>query len=332
MSSITDVSGIKVGQAQDEDALTGVTVILVPEGAVAGIDVRGAAPGTRESDLLDPSSLVPFVNAIALCGGSAFGLAAASGVVNYLHERNYGFQTPQGRVPIVPAAVIYDLGVGQPDKYPDALMGYLACSVANSAVMEGNFGAGAGASVGKVLGPDFAMKSGVGTASAPLRLALPGGPRYEYTVGALVVTNAWGDIHRGEGVLAGAYHRLDGYFLGTMRLLREGRLAAPIPAPGTNTTLAVIATDAPLTKAAAHRLAMMAHDGMARAIQPAHTMFDGDLVYALSTGGLPPAPLVDPLLLTVLGALAADVLLQAIHRSVTETNAAGGLPALQSQT
>ncbi|HEX2911293.1 MAG TPA: P1 family peptidase [Chloroflexia bacterium] len=325
MNSITDVPGIRVGQAQHEEGMTGVTVILVPEGAVAGVDVRGAAPGTRETDLLNPANLVEKVNAIALCGGSAFGLAAAQGVVNYLQERGYGFETPFGKVPIVPAAVIYDLGLGEHDAYPDPLMGYLACSVADKTVMEGNFGAGAGASIGKVLGNDSAMKSGEGTASTTLNLVLPNGPSYSYTVGALAVTNAFGDVYDGDRIIAGACRHSDGEFLNTMQMFRDGLV--PLAPSNGNTTLGVVATDAPLTKAQACRLAMMAQDGLARAIQPVHTMFDGDVVFALSTGGLPPTAETNPLLLTLLGSLAADVLCKAIQRSVTEARPAGGLPA-----
>ena len=176
MGSITDVPGVKVGQAEDAIALTGVTVILLPEGGVTGVDVRGASPGTRETDLLDPANTVQKVNAIALCGGSAFGLAAANGVMRYLREQDIGFETPYGKVPIVPAAVIYDLGVGQPDVFPDDIMGYQAARLAGTTVTEGNAGAGAGASIGKVLGSSGAMKSGVGTSSATLNLAIPGLP------------------------------------------------------------------------------------------------------------------------------------------------------------
>ncbi len=329
MGSITDVPGVKVGQAQDEETRTGLTVILVPEGAVAGVDVRGAAPGTRETDLLDPANLVQMVNAIALCGGSAFGLAAAEGVVNYLREGGFGFVTPGGKIPIVPAAVIYDLAVGRADKYPDAVMGYQACSQAGSRVIEGNYGAGAGASIGKILGPQNAMKSGIGTASAQLNLTLPGQLVQQYTVGALVVTNAFGDIYDGDRLLAGVCRHPDGVLLDTVRLLKGGTGEIVRPALGTNTSLAVVATDAPLTKAAAHRLAIMAQDGLARAIRPAHTMFDGDVVFAISTGGLPSGPLVDPYLLTALGSLAAETLTKAIIRSVSEARPAAGLPSVQ---
>jgi L-aminopeptidase/D-esterase-like protein len=326
MGTITDVPGVKVGQAQDEEGLTGVTVVLLPGGGVAGVDVRGASPGTRETDLLDPANTVQKINAMALCGGSAFGLAAAGGVVKYLREQGMGFDTPYGKVPIVPAAVIYDLGLGQPEVFPDELMGYQAASLASSTVVEGNAGAGMGASIGKILGNAGAMKSGVGTASSSLNLALPGLPTYRYMVGALVVTNAFGDVYRDGRILAGA-RQPGGGFINTAQLLRDGM--ARSPSAGTNTTLAVIATDAPLHKAAAKRLAVMAHDGLARSINPVHTMFDGDVVFAVSTGGLPPISEIDPLLVTALGSLAADILAEAVQRSVTEALPAGGLPAWQ---
>lgn len=326
MGAITDVPGVKVGQAQDAIALTGVTVLVFPDGAVAGVDVRGASPGTRETDLLDPANTVQKINALVLSGGSAFGLASATGVVKYLREQGLGFDTPYGKVPIVPAAVIYDLGLGQPDLFPDEIMGYQAARLASSQVAEGNVGAGTGASIGKILGNTGAMKSGVGTASASLNLAVPGLPAAHYTVGALVVTNAFGDVYNGNQILAGA-RLAGGGFVNTSYLLREG-VAQP-PAAGTNTTLAVVATDAPLSKAGAKRLAVMAHDGLARAINPVHTMFDGDVVFAVSTGGLPVSSELDALLITALGSLAADILAEAVHRSVTTVTTAGGLPALQ---
>ncbi len=328
MGSITDVPGIKIGQAQDEDALTGVTVVLCPEGAIGGVDVRGAAPGTHETDLLNPVNLVQKVHAIALCGGSAFGLAAVGGVVNYLSERGYGFVTPASKIPIVPAAVIYDLTVGNSEIRPDPLMGYLACSVAGTTVMEGNFGAGAGASIGKILGNNSAMKSGVGTASAKMKLPRPNGPPLEYTVGAIVVTNAFGDIYLGDQVLAGACRHPEGGLLNTVRMLQEGRLPVAPPS-GVNTTLAVIATDAPLDKSGATRVAMMAQDGLGRAVRPAHTMFDGDVIFAISTGGFPSSPEPNPLVLTMLGTIAAEIIVKAVHRSVTEARPAGGLPSYQ---
>ncbi len=333
MGSITDVPGVVVGQAQDEEGLTGCTVVLTTDGAVAGVDVRGSAPGTRETDLLDPSNLVQKIHAVGMFGGSAFGLAAATGIMNFLQERDHGFETPHGLIPIVPAAVIYDLGVGYADRYPDALMGYLACSVAGKEVMEGNFGAGSGASIGKIFGPNCAMKAGIGTTSATLKFAVPADNHvYNYTVGAIVVTNAFGDVYKNGHIVGGACQHPDGELLDTSRLLREGvrpkhpQTQMPLIS---NTTIACVATDVPLTKAAARKLAQMAQDGISQAIRPAHTMFDGDTVFALSTGGLPHGPNVDPLLLTALGSLAAELLAEAIYRSIFEARPAGGLPSAQ---
>lgn len=335
MGAITDVPGIKVGQAQNEEAATGCTVILTPQGAVAGVDVRGSAPGTRETDVLDPQNLVQMVQAVVLCGGSAFGLAAVQGVVNWLREHDYGFDTAEAKVPIVPAAVIYDLGLGAPDVYPDSLMGYLACTVAGDEVgdvMEGNFGVGAGASVGKILGSSGAMKSGVGTASAKLHLRHPAtNVLYDFTVGALVVTNAFGDVYQNGKIIAGARDQHK-HFVDSCRVLRDNSfLSNPAaPKPAQNTTLAVVATDAPLTKIACQKIAQMAHDGMARAIRPVHTMFDGDTIFALSTGGLPTQSLVEPFLLTALGSLAAEMVESAIIRSVMEACPAAGLASYLS--
>jgi L-aminopeptidase/D-esterase-like protein len=306
---ITDVAGIRVGHAHDLEARTGCTVVLCDdEGAIAGVDVRGAAPGTRETDLLDPTCLVERVHAIVLAGGSVFGLDSACGVVRYLEERGVGFDTGAARVPIVPAAVIYDLAVGYGRVRPDWRMGYEACERASrDPVQEGQVGAGAGATVGKVLGHSFASPGGVGTAS----MKLPDGS----TVGAMVVVNAFGDITDPASgrILAGA-RRPDGRgWLDTSHAITSGRIErmkAKAPNPFSkieNTTLAVVATDAGLTKAQAKRVASMAHDGMARVIRPAHTMFDGDTIFVLSTGHTHGD-------MTVIGSLAAEVVARAIVR------------------
>jgi L-aminopeptidase/D-esterase-like protein len=308
--SITDVPGIQVGHAHNLEARTGCTVILCgQEGAVAGVDVRGAAPGTRETDLLDPSNLVDRVHAIVLTGGSVFGLDSACGVVRFLEERGIGYETGAARVPIVPAAVIYDLGVGGAHIRPDSAMGYEACTRSSSdRVEEGQVGAGAGATVGKILGHGLASPGGIGTAS----VELPDGA----TLGVLVVVNSFGDIiDRSSGrILAGARNPSTGGWLDTSRELARGSAysakvsssARDFP-PVENTTLAVVATDAALTKAQARRIASMAHDGLARAIRPVHTMFDGDTVFALSTGNRKSD-------VTTIGALAADLLADAIAR------------------
>ncbi len=275
--SITDVLGLEVGHFTDARRPTGCTVIVLREGAVAGVDVRGAAPGTRETDLLHPSNLVERVHAIMLAGGSAWGLDAASGVMQWLEENNIGLPVGFGLVPIVPAAVLFDLPVGDARIRPDASAGYQACLAAGrSAPAEGNVGAGAGALVGKLFGLQRAMRGGIGSAA----ISVDG-----VTVGAIVACNAMGDIvdPRTGAVIAGA-RTADGAGL---RNSRDALLAGEGPQPvlaGTNTTIGVIATDAILSKAQAHRLAVVAHDGLARSINPVHTMSDGDTLFALGTG------------------------------------------------
>jgi L-aminopeptidase/D-esterase-like protein len=276
--AITDVPGVLVGHAQNLVALTGCTVVLTAEGAIGGVDVRGGAPGTRETDLLDPTAMVSVVHAIALCGGSAFGLAAATGVVDWLHEHAIGFDTGVAKVPIVPAAVIFDLAVGRADRWADSTMGYAACAAAGAIVTEGCVGAGTGATVGKLLGPAGAIKSGIGSWSETLADGT--------VIGALVVCNAWGDIYRqSDGrIIAGTRDPQSGRLIDSMALLRQPAYQVAANAAAQNTTLAVIATDARLSKAQATKLAQMAQDGLARAIRPVHTPFDGDTVFALSTG------------------------------------------------
>ena len=271
------MAGIEVGHFTDTRRPTGCTVVMAREGAVAGVDVRGAAPGTRETDLLHPSNLVDKVHAIMLAGGSAWGLEAATGAVRWLEERGVGLDVAVGRLPIVPAAVLFDLLVGDMRIRPDAAAGYAACAAASSAdPAEGNVGAGAGAVVGKVFGIQHAMKGGVGTAS----ITVDG-----VTVGALIACNALGDVIDPDTaqVMAGA-RTDDGRALrDTRRALLRGQPPQPLLA-GTNTTIGVVATDAILTKAQAHRLAIAAHDGLARSINPVHTMSDGDTLFSLGTG------------------------------------------------
>ena len=275
--SITRVAGIEVGHFTDTRRPTGCTVVMAREGAVAGVDVRGAAPGTRETDLLHPSNLVDKVHAIMLAGGSAWGLEAATGAVRWLEERGVGLDVAVGRLPIVPAAVLFDLLVGDMRIRPDAAAGYAACAAASSAdPAEGNVGAGAGAVVGKVFGIQHAMKGGVGTASVTVD---------GVTVGAFIACNALGDVIDPDTaqVMAGA-RTDDGRALrDTRRALLRGQPPQPLLA-GTNTTIGVVATDAILTKAQAHRLAIAAHDGLARSINPVHTMSDGDTLFSLGTG------------------------------------------------
>jgi L-aminopeptidase/D-esterase-like protein len=324
--AITDVPGIAVGQADDYEALTGCSVVLCEGGAVGGVDVRGGAPGTRETDLLRPLHLVQVVHAVLLAGGSAFGLDAAGGVMRYLEEKRVGFDTRLAKVPIVPAAILFDLGIGRPDVRPDAAMGYQACRRASTdRPAEGNVGVGMGATIGKIFGMAGAMKSGIGTAS----LELGGGA----VVGALAAVNALGDvIDPTDGrILAGARPvrwgplRLGGRgpFADTLAILRSapGRTILRL-ASRANTVLAVVATNARLTKEQANLVAQMAHDGVARAIRPAHTLLDGDTVFSLSTG----RRRVD---VTIVGAFAAEVVSRAIVRAVGSAHGAGGLPAVR---
>ena len=320
--SLTDVAGVRVGHFTDTRRPTGCTVVLVPEGTVAGVDVRGAAPGTRETELLSPLNSVEHIHALLLAGGSAFGLDAAGGVMRWLDERGVGIRLgpAQGTersakpicVPIVPAAILFDLWVGDASIRPDAASGYAACDAATAdAVTEGNVGAGAGASVGKLFGIDRAMRGGIGSASISV-----GG----ITVAALVAVNALGDVidPTTGHVVAGA-RTPDGLALqGTMAALLRGDVPAPLQ-PGSATTLSVIATDAVLSKAQVNKVAQMAHDGLARAINPVHTAGDGDTVFALATGGSGRAGNV-----TLVGALAAEAMATAVVRAVRAATALHG--------
>ena len=275
--SITRVAGIEVGHFTETRRPTGCTVIMTRDGAVGGVDVRGAAPGTRETDLLNPSNLVDKVHAIMLAGGSAWGLDAATGAMRWLEERGIGLDVAVGRVPIVPAAVLFDLLVGDMRIRPDAAAGYAACEAASTAdPAEGNVGAGTGAAVGKIFGIQCAMKGGIGTASVTVD---------GITVGALIACNALGDVIDPDTaqVIAGARTN-DGLRLrDTRRALLRGEPPRPLLA-GTNTTIGVVATDAVITKVQAQRLAMAAHDGLARSINPVHTLSDGDTMFSLGTG------------------------------------------------
>jgi L-aminopeptidase/D-esterase-like protein len=311
--AITDVPGIAVGHAQNDEALTGCTVVLAGQGAVVGVDVRGRAPGTRETDLCRPGTWVERAHAVLLTGGSAFGLDAAGGVMRYLRERGLGFETGVIPVPIVPAAVIFDLGIGEP-VWPDADDAYQACLEAtDTSVRQGNVGAGTGATVGKLLGPAGAMKAGLGTASVRLG---------EVTVGALMVVNAVGDVvlPGTNRIVAGARDPESGEFADSARtLLRRGRPSQSPP----NTTIGVVATDAELDPAEVQELARMAHDGLARTIRPAHTIFDGDTIFALATGraGALAVPDLD------LTAAVVDTVERAVVNAVRYAEPAGGVPS-----
>lgn len=316
-NAITDVLGIEVGHYTDLSAVTGCTVVLCREGAVAGVDVRGSAPGTRETDLLRPVNLIQQVHAVVLSGGSAYGLDVASGVMRWLEERRIGFSVGVGVVPIVPAAVLFDLTIGHADVRPNAEAGYAACQVAGGGpVTEGSIGAGTGATVGKLFGPGFAVKGGLGTAARQIANGV--------TVGALVAVNAFGDVvDPTTGTLvAGPRDPSHGGMVSTLERM-GGDLSQTMFGFALNTTLAVVATDAILTKEGANKIAQMAHDGLAQAIRPAHTMWDGDTVFALATGKSGVTGDV-----TVLGALAAALLAEAVIRAVRQATALGGIPAV----
>jgi L-aminopeptidase/D-esterase-like protein len=317
---LTAIAGLKVGHYTFAERPTGCTVVVAAKGAVAGVDVRGGSPGTRETDLLDPVNTVQQVHAIVLAGGSAFGLDAASGVMRWLEEKGIGLETRGGLVPIVPAAILFDLGVGDGRLRPTAECGYKAAAAATDGpVAEGNVGAGAGATVGKLMGPGRAMKGGLGSAA----LAFPDGLR----VAALVVVNAVGDVvDPGTGRVVAGVRTLDGRGLADARvLLRSGALAPPPERPrtGENTTIGVVATNARLTKAEATKVAQMAHDGLARALWPAHLPSDGDTVFALATGEHAKTDV------GTVGALAAEAVKEAIVRAA---RAAKGLPGYPSAT
>jgi L-aminopeptidase/D-esterase-like protein len=322
-AGLTSVAGIKVGHYTLSERPTGCTVVLAEKGAVGGVDVRGGAPGTRETDLLNPVNTVERVNAIVLSGGSAFGLDAASGVMRYLEERGIGYPTSAIPVPIVPAAILFDLGVGgKPKVFPDADCGYRAAtSATNGPVAEGNVGAGAGATIGKLAGAGRAMKAGIGTAS----FTLPDGT----IVAALVAVNAVGDvIDPDTGQVVAGVRTPDGKSLADARkLLRSPDFKLPARPPvAVNTTIGVVATNARLTKAQATKLAQMAQDGLARALYPTHTPVDGDTIFALATGERESADVLK------IGVFAADVVAQAIVRAAREATGIPGYPAARDLT
>lgn len=319
--AITDVPGIRVGHAQDLEALTGCTVVLCDDRAVGGVSQRGGAPGTRETDPLRPMHLVQKVDAVVLSGGSAFGLESATGVVRYLEEQGRGFDVRILKVPIVPAAILFDLAVGRSDVRPDAAMGYAACEAATRAAqVQGNVGAGTGATIGKSLGLGGATKSGLGTASLGLGSGI--------VVGALAAVNAFGDvIDPNSGRTVAGARQADPQdpdrrerFADTMTVLAQQAGAAGREfGAGENTIIAVVASNARLDKEETNKVAEMAHDGIARTIRPAHTMFDGDTVFALSTGEIPADT-------SIVGAFAAEALAWAILNAVIHARSIAGIP------
>jgi L-aminopeptidase/D-esterase-like protein len=315
-NAITDVPGIKVGHAQDMDAITGCTVVMCEKGATGGVDQRGGAPGTRETDLLRPMHRVEKAHAVLLTGGSAFGLDAAGGVMAYLEECKIGFNVGMTHVPIVPAAVLFDLGIGDWRVRPDAAMGRAACLAASGGpVAQGCVGAGTGACVGSIFGPGFQMKSGIGTASIDLGGGL--------IVGALVAVNAFGDVvdpANGQ-IIAGARQPPRGkHFADTLKAMRSPAGKAVLGLAARSTVIGVVATNAALNKEQVNKVAQMAQDGLARTIRPAHTMFDGDTLFALATG----KKKAD---VNLVGAYAAEVTAQAILNGVRAATGMGGRPA-----
>ena len=307
--------GIKLGHWQDPEGITGCTVLLPASGAMrAGVHVGGGSPGTRETDLLEPTRAVGEVHALLLTGGSAFGLDAASGVVRYLRDQGRGFDVGVARVPIVPAAVIFDLAIGSPAAFPDNAAGYVACQAASEdEARQGTVGAGYGAVIGKILGPSGAVKGGLGLASSVETDAV--------RVGAIAVVNAGGDVLDRDGRIVAGTRQGDG-FLDSAAFLRTGRtMERVMPRMLTNTTLVAVATSARMDKVALTFLARQAHDGLARALSPAHTGFDGDTAFALSTGD----DEVDP---NVVAAIAVDLVAEAIRNAVRAATGVGGIPAI----
>lgn len=311
---ITDIAGIRVGHDTQLEAGTGCTVILCDKAAVAGVDVRGGAPATRETDLLRPLHMVEHVHAILLTGGSAFGLDAASGVMRYLEERQIGFDVGVARVPIVPAAALFDLAIGSATLRPDAAAGYRACQQAtDEAIAQGTVGAGTGATVSKTMGPFSMIKGGIGSASTQLADGTH--------IGAIVAVNAFGDI-------------IDPQTQQAIASMKKpvSEQAQPETNPFSNTTIAVVATDAALSKEGANKVAQMAHNGLALAIRPAHTMFDGDTVFALALGGQ--ATQHDPAMaarISFIGAAAAATLARAIVKAVRLATALHDIPAASQE-
>ena len=315
--TMTSIPGLKVGHWTDREAVTGCTVVLCPEGAIASVDVRGGAPGTRETDLLGAGTLVQRVHAVLLSGGSAYGLDSASGVMRWLEERGHGFPVATGVVPIVPAAILIDLSTGNSKVRPDADAGYAACEAASgNAPEEGCAGAGTGATVAKALGIEGALKGGTGSAAEQTASGV--------TVAALIAVNSFGEVVEAESgrVVAGPRGETPGSFVSTLEALRARPPLSPFTASPSNSTIGVVATDAVLTKDEAYRLAVMAQTGLTRAIRPAHTPVDGDTIFALATG----TNTAESDILQ-LGTLAARAVERAIMRAVTEAVGLAGVPS-----
>lgn len=307
---ITDVKGIKAGHSQSEQGMTGCTAVICEKGAVGGVDVRGSAPGTRETDLLKPEKMVDRIHGVVLAGGSAFGLEAASGVMRYLEEQKIGFNVGVTKVPIVTSAVIFDLNIGDYKIRPDLQMGYDAARSATAEESrQGNVGCGMGATVGKVLGPEHAMKSGLGSASVKAG---------ELIVSAIIAVNSFGDIYDYETgrQLAGVYDYKKRELLNTYEIMKRER--ASLGFPMRNTTIGVVATNAVLTKAEANKIAAMAQNGFARSINPVHTMLDGDTIFTMATNEIKAD-------INLVGTMAAEAVSRAITNAVINAKSCHGL-------
>ncbi|MEO8611232.1 MAG: P1 family peptidase [Chloroflexota bacterium] len=317
-NTLTDVPGIRVGHATHLEGATGCTVVICPPGTIGGVDQRGGAPGTRETDLLRPMHVVETVNAVMLAGGSAYGLAAADGAMRYLEEKGIAYKSGLGfLVPIVPSAIVFDLAMGEPGIRPDSAMGYAACEAATSdPVPQGTVGAGTGCRIGAMMGNELATKGGVGSASIDLGDGL--------MVAALMVVNAVGDVVAEDGQIIAGLRQPDGSgFMDMMNSMKVMARMVDTPSNTSNTVIGVVATNARLTKEETNKVAQMAHDGLARAVRPAHTMFDGDTIFALSTGQIPAN-------VNAIGAYAAEVVAQAIRKAVYAAISLAGVRAVNS--
>lgn len=312
---ITDIEGIKVGHSQSEEGITGCSVIICEEGATPGIDIRGGGPGTRETAIFKAEMMIDKIHGIVLTGGSAFGLDAASGVMKYLEEKNIGFDVSVTKVPIVSSAVIFDLNIGNYKIRPDLNMGYAASkSASKEENRQGNIGCGMGATVGKILGPKNAIKSGIGSATISLG---------ELKVSALVAVNSFGDIYdyKTNKQIAGVYDYDNNILLNTYDIMKN--LNPDLNFTAENTTIGVIATNAILNKAEANKIAQMAHNGYARSINPVHTMLDGDTIFTMGTNKVKAD-------VNILGTLAAEVMSRAITNGILKAKSLGGLASFEN--